>query len=646
MSLRTSHVLALSAALAFSSGLAPRFCLAQTTTAPADASAAAPIAPKADPAPPAKPPSARDLREAEKSYVAGAKALDRQDFDTAEKDFDTAVDLAPQNSQYLAAQEIARQHHVTALIQAAERAKLAGHADEADNDLRQAFEVDPHNPMLQQHLDEFTHDFEPASELNERQDIAAGPPIELAPAEGRQSFHLRTNGTDMLRQILMAYGITPTFDTSVKSKEVRIDADDVDFKEAARMGKLLTKTFFVPLDPKRVLVAEDTRENRTKYERLAMETVYFPGLTPTEITEMGNVARSVFDAQQATVSASHSTLTLRAPATKLAVLNSTLAEMLDGRSEIQLDLRLYSIAKTRMQNVGVQLPNQATLFNVPTQLNSIISGNQSLVQQIIASGLAGAGDYAAIAAILISSGAVSGSILGQGFAVFGGGITLTGLTFNPATLNLALNSSETRILDTLTLRVLDQEESTIRAGTRYPVITSSYSSLAGNSLAIPGLSSAGVSSALAGLGVGTNPGGFNQTGQIIPQVQYEDLGLTLKVKPYVQKDRDVSMNIDLQIQSLAGASINNIPVLDSQQFKAMTTLKLGESAMVISNMSKQQTKAVTGVPGLSDLPGFQNTTNNQTENDVSELVIVITPHIVREAHTQEAGRMFVMPVHP
>jgi general secretion pathway protein D len=635
MNLRNHRVVVLAAMLA-----ACHFGFGQTTDASAEPKTA-----KAAQAPADKPPSARQQSEAEKAYLAGAKALDREDFATAEKDFDTAVELVPRNEQYLAAREIARQHHVTALIQAADKAKLMGNADESSRDLSQAFEIDPKNPMVQQHMEEIVQDDTPdPPSANQEDTVSAGAPIELAPTPGQHSFHLRTNATDLLRQVLTAYGITPTIDSSVKSQQVRIDVDNVDFREAARMSKLLTKTFFVPLDPNRVLVAEDTRENRTKYERLAAETVYFPGLTPTEITEMGNVARSIFDAQQATVSPSKSTLTLRAPVAKLAVLNSTLAEMLDGRSELQLDVRLYNIAKTRSMNLGVQLPNQATIFNVPTELNSVINGNEALVQQIISSGLASAGDYAAIAAILISSGAVSGSILGQPFAVFGGGQTLTGLTTNGATLNLALNSSDTKILDSVTLRVLDQEESTIRAGTRYPIITSSYSNLAGSSLAIPGLSSAGVSSALAGLGVGSSS--FNQTGQVIPQVQYQDLGLTLKVKPYIQKDRDVSLNVDLELVSLAGSSINNIPVLDNQQYKAMTTLKQGETALVVSTITKQQTKAVTGVPGLSDLPGFQNTTNNQTENDVSELLILITPRIVREAHTQEAGRMFVLPVHP
>jgi len=55
----------------------------------------------------------------------------------------------------------------------------------------------------------------------------------------------------------------------------------------------------------------------------------------------------------------------------------------------------------------------------------VISQNSSLVQQIISSGLASAGDYAAIAAILIASGEVTGSILTQPFATFGNGLTLT-----------------------------------------------------------------------------------------------------------------------------------------------------------------------------------------------------------------------------
>jgi general secretion pathway protein D len=277
-------------------------------------------------------------------------------------------------------------------------------------------------------------------------------------------------------------------------------------------------------------------------------------------------------------------------------------------------------------------------------LNSVLQGNESLVQQIISSGLASAGDYAAIAAILIASGQVSSTILSQPFATFGNGLSLTGLAPGSVTGNLALNSSDSRVLDRMTLRTLDQEESTIKSGTRYPIITSTYSSIAGSSINIPGLSTPGLSSTLASLGVSASALS-STTSQTIPQVQYQDLGLALKVKPYIQKDRDITLNLDLKIDSLSGTSINDIPVLDNQQYTAIITLKPGASAAVVSNLTKQQSSAVSGIPGLSELPGFQSTTNTNGQYDVSNLLIVITPHIVRMSHREEAGRMIFLPVH-
>ncbi|MFZ0661727.1 MAG: hypothetical protein WAM66_03475 [Acidobacteriaceae bacterium] len=586
-----------------------------------------------------------DAEQARSLYLEGAKALEHKHYAAAETDFTQAAHLEPANPQYQAARELIVSHHATALIQAADKARLLGHSAEARADLLLAYHLDPKNPMIAQHIDEIAGDAEAAPSQLYPQDESYGPPVQLAPASATHSFHLHANSGELLRQVLAAYGITPTIDSSVKNQIVRMDVDNVTFDQAARMARLVTNTFFVPLDPRRVLVAEDNRGNRTKFQRLDYETVYFPGLDNAEITDMGLIARNVFHAHQVTVSASNSTLAVRAPQPELAALNGTLSEMLDGHSVVQLEVRLYDIAKTKTRNVGVQLPQQATVFNIPTALNSVISQNQALVQQIISAGLASPGDLGAIALALLASGQISGSsILSQPFAYFGGGLTLTGITTSGLTGNLALNSSDSHVIDHITMRVQDKQESTIKAGERYPIITSSYSNFGGSSLNIPGLSSAGLSSQLAALGI--NPAelesGLSQT---IPQVQYQDLGLTLKVKPYIQKNRDVTLTLDLKITSLQGTSLNNIPVLSSEDFATITTLRQGASALVVSNLSKQQSRAVSGVPGLSELPGFQSTTDKQMQTDFSDLVIVITPHIIRLAHKQQAGKMFILPVH-
>lgn len=589
---------------------------------------------------------AQNPDKARRLYLDGAKALENKDYATAETDFTEAAALDPENRQYQAARDLVVDHHATALIQAADKAKNLGHPEEARADLLLASSLDPKNPMLAQHVDEIAADAAPDPVQLRPEDESAGPPIELSPSSQTQTFHLRSSADDVLSRVLMAYGISPAIDTSVKDQIVRFDADSVTFDQAARMLKLVTDTVFVPLDPRRVLITQDTKENRARYQRLAYETVYFPGLDNAEVTEMGQVARNVFNAQQSTVSASNDTLSVRAPQPELAALNGTLSEMLEGRSEIQIDVRLYSIAKTKTQNIGIELPQQTTVFNIPSELNSIISQNSSAVQEIISAGLASPGDLGEIALALIGSGQLSGtSILSQPFAYFGGGLTLTGVTTSGVSGNLALNSSDTRAIDQVTMRLLDQQESTIKAGERYPIITSTYSNFGSSNLGIAGLSTAGLSSTLASLGVSASALQSSLSNQTIPQVQYQDIGLTLKVTPHIQKNQDVTLNLDFKIDSLQGTSLNGIPVLDSQDYATITTLHQGDSALVVSDLSKQQSRAVDGVPGLSDLPGFQSTTNNETENDFSDLVIVITPHIVRLAHKQEAGKMFILPVH-
>jgi type II secretory pathway component GspD/PulD (secretin) len=588
---------------------------------------------------------APDPEKARKLYLEGAKALEAKDFSTAETDFTRAAAFDPENAQYGAARDIVVSHHATALIQAADKAKMLGHREEAQADLLLAYRIDPKNPMLAQHLDEIGAAAAPDPIQLHPGDESFEPPVEIAPTPGLHNFHVHAEAGELLRQVLSTYGLTPVIDDSVHNVNVRLDVDNVSFNQAARMVRLLTNTIFVPLDPKRVLIAADTKENRTKFQRLAYETVYFPGLNDAEVGEVGQIARNVFDAQQANASASNDTLAVRAPQPELAALNGTLSELLDGHSEIQLEVRLYDIARTKSKNIGIQLPQQTTVFNIPSELNSVISQNEALVQQIISSGLASPGDLGAIALALLASGQLSGSsILSQPFAYFGGGLTLTGITTSGLSGNLALNSSDSRVLDHITMRALDREEATIKAGERYPIITSSYSNFGSSSLGIAGLSSAGISSELASLGISASQlqSGLSQT---IPQVQYQDLGLTLKVKPYIQKDQDVTLNLDLKITALQGTSLNNIPVLSNQEFTAITTLRQGASALLVSDLSKQQSGAVSGVPGLSDLPGFQSTTNSQTENDFSDLVILITPRIIRLAHTRDAGKMFFLPIH-
>jgi general secretion pathway protein D len=591
--------------------------------------------------PPVSEPSTRQSRAGEKYYAQGVRAMEKGDVGAAEKAFARAAKADPSNRDYDVDLQIARQHGVTKLVQDADKARILGQPEVARAKLAQALALDPKNPVVSQHIEDLAIlAGTPPADDNITATIA--PPIELTPTPGRHSFHLKSSEQEILRRVLDAYGIRMVADDSLGTLTVRFDADDIDYAQAASMVTLVTNSIIVPLDPVRVLAAKDTKENRAKYDRLSVETVFLPGLTPTEFTDIGNLARNVLGITQTALQPDRGTLTVRAPVANLVALNKTLVDLLDGKSEVLLDVKIYQVENTRTRLYGIQLPQTTTVFNVPTELNGIIAQNSTLVQQIISSGLASAGDFAAIAAILIASGEVSSSILSQPFATFGNGQTLTGLTSNGITGNLSFNSADNRALDQIQLRLDDNAEGTIRSGTRYPITTSSYSSIASTSVSIPGITTAGLSGLLSGLGINASS---LSTAQPIPQVQYQDLGLTLKVTPRVERNDDVTLKLDFKIQALQGASLNGLPVLTNRSYTADIHLLNGASALVVGNLSRQESNAVSGTPGLSELPGFASLSNTSKEFDVSNLAILVTPHIVRRRHSGNMGPVIPLPRH-
>ncbi len=575
--------------------------------------------------------------EAERKYLEGAKAVEHNDLHGADDAFAKAAALNPANKDYAVAEQIARTNLVTQLLQQSDKAKLLGRADEANAKLLEASTLDANNPSVLQHEEDLVH--YAVTDPADNNGVQLGGSIALQPTKERHSFHIRGSGQTILQQVLTAYGLTPTIDPSVQVNHTSFDGDDLSYAQAAHLLQLATNSFFVALDPKRVLVAKDTKENRDRFQRLILETIYLPGVTTSEMTDVGNMARTLFDAQQTTPQA-NGTLTVRAPEARLAALNRTIADLLDGRSQVDLEVRLIEIDTSRTTNIGVALPQEFTAFNVEGEVQKIIGSNSSLVQEIVANGLAPAGDLEAIVAVLIASGEVTSPLLSEAFGVFGNGLTLTGVTIPGATANFALNSSDTRMLEDVHIRLQDKDAGTLIIGEKYPIETSSYSGLTGSSTSIPGISTAGLSSELAALGLSSSAATQN-----IPQVQYQDIGLNLKVTPHMLRSQDVALDVELKLSALAGTTLNSIPELTNRQFTASLTAKDGRTTAFLSDLTKQETGAVSGIPGLSELPGFGSTTDDTRQLSKSTLLILITPRVIRREHTELAGPAVMLPHH-
>ena len=64
-----------------------------------------------------------------------------------------------------------------------------------------------------------------------------------------------------------------------------------------------------------------------------------------------------------------------------------------------------------------------------------------------------------------------------------------------------------------------------------------------------------------------------------PSFTFEDIGLSVKAKPLVNGNSDVSMDLELQFRALQGQSINGVPVISNREYKGSMTLRDGEPAL-------------------------------------------------------------------
>jgi Flp pilus assembly secretin CpaC len=613
----------------------------QTTQAPPTASSTQqPAAPVKAVQPAANLPSKHQVEAAENAYLAGARLLDHKDLSGAETEFSKANRLDPANRDYALALSLAHQRHVVELIQQAGKARLLGQNEKADTLLAEARLLDPQNEIASQNVDPGTTPkvFRPEVEPWIREGPALAGPVTLLPDAGLKTFHLRTDEQDVLKQVFSGYGIRTTFDESVGKQDLRFDLDDTPYQQAVPIALEMVHAFAVPLDSRSVIIAKDTPENRQRLERQLQETIYIPGMTNEQMDELGNVVKNVFDVKQLTVEKSSGNLVIRAPEQTLTYVNLTLADLIDGGSEVMIELKLYSVDRTNQRNIGAQLPQQMGVYSVAGAADNLVTANQTLVNQAISEGLVPAGSSNLVIALaLIASGLVQSTLLSSTVGFFGGGITETGVTNNQnPTFNLALNSSDTRALDDIQVRVGDHQTATFRLGERYPITTSTYSSgVTGNTSGLAGVSINGVSvSSLLNSSLSS---------VTIPQIQYEDIGLTLKATPSVQRSGAISMHLDLKIEALSGASLSNIPILNSQQFASDVTVNNGDTALLVSTLTRSQAAAISGAPGLGELPGFQTlTADTVTTTDSSELILLVTPHVTRlRSHVAAGPRIAV-----
>jgi type II secretory pathway component GspD/PulD (secretin) len=331
------------------------------------------------------------------------------------------------------------------------------------------------------------------------------------------------------------------------------------------------------------------------------------------LTEIVNLLRTLLEIRSVTPNAGSGTIVVRAPQATLDAATQLLQSLDASRPEVMLDVHVYQVSHTFARNIGVHIPNQFNLFNIPAAALAALGGQniQDLINQLISSGGINQANNTAISALLAQLQSQQNSIFSQPLATFGGGKTLTGVSLDQLSAQLSLNEGWVKTLDKATLRASQGNDATFRMGSRYPILNASFA---------PVFNSAAISRVL----------GNNSYQAAFPSFNYEDLGLTVKAKPSITSDSNVSLQLEINLRALAGQSINGVPVIGNREYKGSISLENGEPAVIAGQISRSETRDLSGIPGLGQIPLLNKiTATNTKQTEYDELLVVITPHITR-----------------
>jgi pilus assembly protein CpaC len=115
-------------------------------------------------------------------------------------------------------------------------------------------------------------------------------------------------------------------------------------------------------------------------------------------------------------------------------------------------------------------------------------------------------------------------------------------------------------------------------------------------------------------------------------IQFIDVGVKLNFAPVVMENGMIALEINpAEVSNVQGTlAVNGYPIIDTRTIKTFAELKDGESLVLAGLLSEQETKTMSKVPLLGDIPVlgalFRSTEKDLTEK---ELVFFITPKIVK-----------------
>jgi general secretion pathway protein D len=544
-------------------------------------------------------------------YAKGQDAEARQQYEAAYDFFKQAYTLRPKDLRYRAAFEHIRFEAGATIVHRGQKLRQDGKLDEAVAEFQKALEIDPSSFIAQQELDrtlKMINDQKnpppqaagPPAGLERRVHEAAGP-VELAAISNVPITVKLTDKSDTVyRTIGQLAGINVLFDPDYTPRPIKVELNGVTLEDALEITALESKTFWRPVTSNTIFVATDNPAKRKELEQSVLKTFYLTNLSqPTELQDVVNAIRAVLDVQRVQQLLSQNALVVRGTPDQIALAEKLVEDLDKARPEVIVDIAVMQVSKDKSRTLGLSPPTSATVTlqdnitqNTTTPTTNPITG--------ITTPTTGTGSS--------SPGINLNSLANLNATNFQ-------VTIPSANLSAVMSSSDTKLIQNPQIRALDGQKASLKIGDRVPVATGSFQ---------PGIG-----------GVGINP-------LVNTQFQYLDVGVNIDITPHVHANGEVTLKITMDVSAVTGQqNIGGIsqPIIGQRKIEHEIRLKDGEANLLGGIMEDQQTKSLSGIPGLAQIPIlhylFGQTTQDHSEN---QIVFAIVPHIIRGTDVNEANQ--------
>jgi general secretion pathway protein D len=538
-------------------------------------------------------------------YAKGEDAEARENFEAAYNFFKQAYDLKPKDLRYKSSFERLRFKAAATIVHQGQLLRDDGKLQEALADFQKAALIDPSLFIAQQELKrtlQMINDKEnpppqaagPPSALQRKIREASGP-VELAPISVVPITVKLTEDSKVIYQTIgQLAGVNVLFDPDYTSRRIKVELNGVTLEDALQITALESKTFWRPVTGNTIFVAQDNPAKRKELEQSVLKTFYLQNLSqPTELQDVVNAIRAVLDVQRVQQLLSQNALVVRGTPDQIALAEKLVEDLDKARPEVVVDIAVLQISKDRSRTLGLSPPTSATIT-----LQNNISATTTSTSTTTGSTTTGS-----------SSTGLELNTLGNLNA------TDFQVSIGSANLSAVMGDTDTKMLQNPQVRALDNQKATLKIGERVPVATGSFQ---------PGIG-----------GVGINP-------LVNTQFQYLDVGVNIDVTPHVHADREVTLKITMEISSVVGqSSIGGIsqPIIGQKKIEHEIRLKDGEPSLIGGIFDDSQTRSLSGIPGLAQIP-ILGYLFGQTQQDKSsdETVFAITPHIIRATTLSELNQ--------